>query len=403
MGREVVTHAWILEGTILTLFALAGCESNRVGRHVDEPMGVPATARAAEPAEVEKPIVENAEPIPVVETSPPTVDGAPAHAPGGADPAFDAGEKAEEPPSSARRRRGRPQAKFASRSKVAEGPVGLDAFSPAEQPIEEETTPPASELDAPQKNLEFVRQVLRQAEAFYAANPRYTCRITRQERVGMRVLPKETLLMNFIERPRSVHYRWLDDDHLGRECLWVEGKNDGKLISLGGKGDFLLNGKQIKVDPEGALARSKSRYPISESGIHRTVARLSKTIALQMTGDESRGTVRFVGTSRRADLDRPAYRLTQTIPAGIDPYFPKGASREWYFDPKTGQLLLMTGRDSNGDFLEYYRYDRFISNNSLQANDFDPRVLWPGRRAEEPSDPDAARERIAEKDEDLPK
>lgn len=280
---------------------------------------------------------------------------------------------------------------------LAEGSAAPDPPASSTAALAE---PDPAVLTDPARNLAFLKELAAQAQAFYQAHPKYTCRITRQEKVGLRLMPRETLLMNFRLEPRSVFYHWLDDQHQGRECVWVEGRNEGKLTTLGGKGDFVLAGRTITIDPDGAVARGKSRYTVSESGMDRTVASLAKNLQAQEQGNLKGGKIRYAGLVRRDDLESAAHHVVQEVPPSSGPLFPKGGTRNWFFDVATARLLLVTATDPANQPLEYYRFDRFIDNDSLSDTDFDPNVLWPNGRERPPENP---LDRVADRPGNLPK
>jgi hypothetical protein len=73
--------------------------------------------------------------------------------------------------------------------------------------------------------------------------------------------------------PLSIYMKFLKPSKVkGREVIWVEGRNDGKLIAHEGTGMF----KHItaKLDPDGAMAMRGNRYPVYEAGIENLVFRL---------------------------------------------------------------------------------------------------------------------------------
>ena len=256
-------------------------------------------------------------------------------------------------------------------SSAGNGPATLPKIDDPDEPAPSD----------PRENLAVCRRIVGRATDFFDETDAYTCRVTRQEKVGQKKLPREVMLMDFLLRPRSVHYRWLDERNLGRECVFVEGRNDGKLVTTGGRSDFLFVGRRISVDPDGFLARAKSRYSIREAGLDNMVAKLRRKLDRQATGDHSQGTIRYHGTAERPEFTVRLYHFSHDIPVGADPAFPKGGTRHWYFDPRTYQLALMRATDPQGGFIEYYLFDRFVANPSLDEASFDPDALWPKKPA----------------------
>jgi len=72
--------------------------------------------------------------------------------------------------------------------------------------------------------------------------------------------------------PLSVYLNFLQPDSVkGREVIWVEGRNNGKLIAHEGG---LRNVMNVTLDPNSYLAMRNQRYPITEIGIQKLTAQL---------------------------------------------------------------------------------------------------------------------------------
>ncbi len=75
-----------------------------------------------------------------------------------------------------------------------------------------------------------------------------------------------------IVRPFSVYLGFLKPSSAkGREVIWVEGQNGGKLIAHETGIRNLMN---VKLDPKGAIAMHEERYPITEIGMENLAVRL---------------------------------------------------------------------------------------------------------------------------------
>lgn len=111
----------------------------------------------------------------------------------------------------------------------------------------------------------------------------YECTLIKRERVGATLNDYEYMFARVRNRkevdgrivtPLSVYLRFLKPDSVkGQEVLWVEGKNNGKL--LGHQGGRL--GKltpSIWLDPHGPIAMRGNRYPITEMGVENLVVKL---------------------------------------------------------------------------------------------------------------------------------
>ena len=256
------------------------------------------------------------------------------------------------------------------------GMLPANFTAPTKTPVESSNLTNVSDASS---NLSTIRRIVDQATVFAKNHPQYTVRVRRRERVNNKLQDEEVMLMNFRLQPRSIFYRWLDKSNEGREAVWVEGQNDGKLITRGGKGDFLLAGRQLRLDPQGALARARSRYTIDEAGLDKMTAFIEDIVQRLERGDTSNGTLTYMGEVERPELNKRLLEIKHMIPPKVHPAFPKGGIRYWYFDPQTHRLCMVRADSYEGQFIEHFIFDRFITNPTLDQSDFDPDDLWKKR------------------------
>lgn len=73
--------------------------------------------------------------------------------------------------------------------------------------------------------------------------------------------------------PFSIYMKFLKPkDAAGREVIWIEGENDGKLIAHEGSG--LIAMRRFYLDPTGFIAMKGQRYPITDAGLENMVVKL---------------------------------------------------------------------------------------------------------------------------------
>jgi len=73
--------------------------------------------------------------------------------------------------------------------------------------------------------------------------------------------------------PFSIYMKFLrPTDSQGREVIWVDGRNDGKLSVHEAKG--IIRFKTFQLDPTGTLAMRGQRYPIYEAGLENLIVKL---------------------------------------------------------------------------------------------------------------------------------
>lgn len=111
----------------------------------------------------------------------------------------------------------------------------------------------------------------------------YSCTIVKQERINGELPPPEhmrALIRNRkivdggVQQPLSVYLNFLKPDAVqGREVIYVEGQNNGKMVAHEAKGIKAAFG-WVWLNPDGILAMQGQRYPISEIGIENLVDKL---------------------------------------------------------------------------------------------------------------------------------
>ena len=110
----------------------------------------------------------------------------------------------------------------------------------------------------------------------------YTCTLVKRERLGGRLSDYEILSMKLrhgkveqgkVVTPFAVYVRFLAPAELrDREALYVDGRNDGKIIAR--RGGLRLPYVTAAVDPTGELAMQGNHYPVTEIGFKNLLQRL---------------------------------------------------------------------------------------------------------------------------------
>ncbi|RMG37822.1 MAG: DUF1571 domain-containing protein [Planctomycetota bacterium] len=114
--------------------------------------------------------------------------------------------------------------------------------------------------------LEFQYLMLAEAARRLERLDAYTATFVKQERLGGTLTDRQVIAMRVRHRPFAVWMEWKKGGDRGRRVLFDESANSGKmLVRLGGvKGRFL---PVMKLDPNGDLARSECRYPVTQAGL----------------------------------------------------------------------------------------------------------------------------------------
>lgn len=133
----------------------------------------------------------------------------------------------------------------------------------------------------------------------------YEMRLLKQERINGRLQPSEEIEVHYLRDPHSVVFKWLKGQRLTNCALYVEGKNNDKVLA----NPAGLPGKLIPVverDPEGPDAKQSGRYSLKEFGVYHTMKRTLRGFERE----KAKGTlkVEYLGVVKVKELgDRLCY------------------------------------------------------------------------------------------------
>ena len=102
----------------------------------------------------------------------------------------------------------------------------------------------------------------------------YSATIVSRERIGDKLEEYQSIFVKVRHRPPSVYvYVLTPEGHKGDEAIYVEGRNDGKLLghTTGITGRMVGT---VALDPQGSTAMNGQRHPITELGIRHLCQRL---------------------------------------------------------------------------------------------------------------------------------
>jgi hypothetical protein len=208
---------------------------------------------------------------------------------------------------------------------------------------------------------ERIRNVLNEYEYMYA-------KIRNHKEERGKVTTPLSVYLNF-QKPANV---------AGREVIWVEGANNGKLCAH--EGGLLSRLPGVWLDPKGPMAMRGNLYPITEIGIENLIAKLIERGNREKAADPN-GAATVVTTTKGAKLGSGANKRSCTIlqishPAAMGGFEFKLAQvfidDEYNFPvryiaygwPEAGQ---------KGDvILEEYNYTNIKLNVGMTDVDFDP-------------------------------
>jgi hypothetical protein len=135
----------------------------------------------------------------------------------------------------------------------------------------------------------FCIGLLESGRQWLAQRTDYTATFYKQELLAGKLSPRNQIQLKIRHAPFSVYMRWQSPNE-GREVIYREGAHDNQLLVHEGSGlaSFLV--PVLKLDPNGELAMSNSRHPVTEIGLLNLTDRLLEV--------------------RRNDLENPKVHVT---------------------------------------------------------------------------------------------
>jgi len=203
-----------------------------------------------------------------------------------------------------------------------------------------------------------------------AANT-YTGTFLKQERLGGKLGPEQTLDLKLRERPFAIYLKFINP-MAGREVVYAEGQHDNKLIAhAAGVARLLV--PRLAVPPDHALALADSRHAVTEAGVGNLARRLIAYRRLDLDDPEAvtildrcpdargRPRLRSVHTHPHKNSERPFARVEVLYEPGS--FLPLDIRNfDWPEPGQTGELRLV----------EHYSFEDLKLGAALGPLDFDP-------------------------------
>jgi len=207
----------------------------------------------------------------------------------------------------------------------------------------------------------------------------YEATLVSRERIGGKLSDVDTIKIKVRHKPFSVYIHVLTPDHKDDEAIYVEGRNDGKLLghTTGFTGRLVGT---VALDPHGSTAMNGQRYAITEIGIAKLCGRILKYAEDDMHYDESQ-----VHVTQGVKTDNRICTLVETIhPVErtnfhffrqriyIDAQWHIPVRYEQYDWPKKPDGADESAKDGSGELVEEYNYTQLKLDNGFTDADFDP-------------------------------
>ena len=170
----------------------------------------------------------------------------------------------------------------------------------------------------------------------------YRARLTKQERVGAKLLPAQTLELLVQPAPRALRLQYVEGPAAGRKVIWTEARPKQMLVREAG----LLGLTSIWLDVDGGLAHGDTNHRVTELGFAPLLDIMAADLAAAAPyGGHQRHDEGFDAAGR--------YCLVFVAPRGAPNLYAQRA--RLCIDPRLAVPVELEVNDRAG-FLERYRY-----------------------------------------------
>jgi hypothetical protein len=203
-------------------------------------------------------------------------------------------------------------------------------------------------------------------EAAYATVRDYTARFIKHERINNQLRNPEEIQLKFRE-PGHIYMRWTRGSALGREILFVKGRDqDRALIHEPG---FLTSLLTIVIAPDSPKVLQDSRYPITDVGLGQLIKLLAANTRRAVSrGELAASELTPIGPSGSAPAGA-GRRIELITPRVSTDYFCHRAVVA--IDSLTRLPVVVDLFNENDSLLGSYTYLDLVLNPGLTDLDFD--------------------------------
>ncbi len=214
------------------------------------------------------------------------------------------------------------------------------------------------------------RRMIADCRSRYRPVQDYSCTFFKRERIDGKLSELTSMTMKARVHPNSLYFKFLSP-HEGREAIWVDGRNGGKVVAHEAGITKLVAGT-MHLDPRGEMAMEENRHPITEAGL----GSLIETIARRWEKTLIPGSTRVV-FHPGAKVGNRACTMVETI---HEPAERCDFSRVClYIDAELGLPIRFEAygwprqAGGAGDLMEEYTYINLKLNSGFKDRDFDPK------------------------------
>jgi hypothetical protein len=233
----------------------------------------------------------------------------------------------------------------------------------------DDRTRPVVSLKAPKPAIAPALEAARSSREAIRKIPGYTCTFSKQEQLKKGAAIRHTMSLKFRREPFSVYLKYVDPS-AGREVIYVEGRNSGKLQVHEASGLASLIGT-ISVSPTGNEAMKENKYPLTMIGMEKMLERFIDDWEISQKHADTK--VQHYPQAKLGDVECLMYEVAH--PEKREPF--KFYMSRVYFDKKTllpiraEQYAFPAKPGAQPMLVEEYTYSDVKTDASLSEADFD--------------------------------
>ncbi len=209
-----------------------------------------------------------------------------------------------------------------------------------------------------------IEALLNEAQTSYKQINDYSGIMHKQERIGKKMYPKETIFFKFA-KPFKVYMKWIKDPYKNREMIYVEGKNDNKIKAH--EGGF-IGIVSVNLDPRGSMAMKGNRHPVTDMGIGNLLKVVQTNVA---RAKKNKDTITVIKSGEEKIFGVDSIKLEATFPKEKDKGYYCYRAVFWVDREKKLPIKIMV-YDWDNQLVEDYSYENLKFNIGLSEKDFDP-------------------------------
>lgn len=212
-------------------------------------------------------------------------------------------------------------------------------------------------------NFQRLQDLIHAARIASEAMPGYSANFEMQEEVNGILRAVDHINIRIRREPLSVFMRWAN----GQEALYVNGKNDNRLIVKPTAGLAAIR-RIWRLDPTCRMAMRTSRYPITEMGVEMLAIRIQEFYLQHSDKSHLADCEHVESTFRGRDVSEVNIRFKDRI------LVPEYHSSKLCFDKQTRLLIAVDNygwsESAEPRLIEHYHYEQIIEDPTLKDEDF---------------------------------